>query len=78
MEPSGCNRWQPVANVNAPETAQTTENRCRDGKEGVDGSSLSEGFTEVLHTGRVCLLSGRPIGRSTSTKHPPCAATISQ
>jgi hypothetical protein len=29
MEPRGCNRWQPVANVIAPETLETSENRCR-------------------------------------------------
>src|SRR5215211_7931003 len=49
MEPSGRNRWQPVANGTTPRTAQTGENRCRgsrrvDGKEGVDGSSPSEGL----------------------------------
>ena len=46
------NRWQPVANGKAPQTAKTSQNRCRalhplplnlDGKEGVDGSSPSEG-----------------------------------
>jgi hypothetical protein len=31
MEPRGCNRWQALANA-------------ADGKEGVDGSSPSEGF----------------------------------
>jgi hypothetical protein len=48
MEPSGCNRWQPVANAIVPETVETSEIRCHalrplDGKEGVDGSSPSEG-----------------------------------
>jgi hypothetical protein len=53
MEPSGRNQWQPVANAQAPKTAETSQNRCHrlppvavrsDGKEGVDGSSPSEGF----------------------------------
>jgi hypothetical protein len=48
MEPSGRNRWQPVANATAPRPAQTRKplpwvaTSC--GKEGVDGSSPSEGF----------------------------------
>ena len=55
MEPSGCNRRQPVANANAAKTAQTSQNRCRrlrpvadpsDGKEGVDGTSPSEGLAQ--------------------------------
>jgi hypothetical protein len=28
MEPSGRNRWQPVANGTAPKTAERRENRC--------------------------------------------------
>jgi hypothetical protein len=28
MEPSGRNQWQPMANGKAPETAQTSRNRC--------------------------------------------------
>jgi hypothetical protein len=43
MEPSGRNRWQPVANGTAPKTAQKREN----GKEGVDGSSPSEGLKRL-------------------------------
>jgi hypothetical protein len=38
MEPSGRNPWQPVANGTHSKTAQTGH-----GKEGVDGSSPSEG-----------------------------------
>ncbi len=38
MEPSRRNHWQAPANRPAAETA--------DGKEGVDGSSPSEGFTK--------------------------------
>jgi hypothetical protein len=41
MEPSGRNRWQPLANAPAAKTAQIGRS---DGKEGVDGSSPSEGF----------------------------------
>jgi hypothetical protein len=60
MEPSGRNWWQPVANGRAPRTAQSSENRCRGlhqspelfhGKEGVDGSSPSEGFAKDPHSG---------------------------
>jgi hypothetical protein len=29
MEPSGCNRWQPVANAPRPKTRKTSRNRCR-------------------------------------------------
>ena len=41
MEPRGCNRWQSVA--------KGGRGRARDGKEGVDGSSPSEGFGKALH-----------------------------
>jgi hypothetical protein len=44
MEPSGRNQWQPVANGRAPKMPRTSQNRCH-GKEGVDGSSPSEGFS---------------------------------
>jgi hypothetical protein len=51
MEPRGCNRWQSAANRLGLEAAKTSEIRCHrlppDGKEGVDGSSPSEGFREV-------------------------------
>ena len=60
MEPSGRNRWQLVANGTGPKTAQiayrqpvaTHGNRFgAHGKEGVDGSSPSEGFRNALQTG---------------------------
>jgi hypothetical protein len=63
MEPRGCNRWQSVANHGASETAETSENRCRrlqpvavwsDGKEGVDGSSPSEGSAKFLLVSSFC------------------------
>jgi hypothetical protein len=53
MEPSGRNRWQPVANATTAETPQYAERQPvathgngsgAHGKEGVDGSSPSEGF----------------------------------
>src|ERR1700693_5516067 len=49
MEPSGRNWWQPVANRTTPEPAQTSRSATHGnrfgahGKEGVDGSSPSEG-----------------------------------
>jgi hypothetical protein len=64
MEQSGRNRWQPVANGTRPESAQTSETvalgcdqlpAAFHGKEGVDGSSPSEGL-KVLHTGTSCCL----------------------
>jgi hypothetical protein len=47
MEPSGRNRWQPVANGTPPKTAQTSRSATGHGKEGVNGSSPLEGFTEA-------------------------------
>src|SRR6266852_4818162 len=54
MEPSGRNRWQPVANEAPPKTAQTSQSATGGsprqpfhGKEGVNGSSPLEGFREV-------------------------------
>src|SRR6266849_9510531 len=57
MEPSGCNRWQPVANARARKTAQTSH-----GKAGVDGSSPSEGSAKAQLTGlfRSSLLASSP------------------
>jgi hypothetical protein len=46
MEPSGRNRWQPVASGSQPKAAQIA--KTVDGKEGVDGSSPSEGFATSL------------------------------
>jgi hypothetical protein len=57
MEQSGRNQWQPVANGIAPKTARTSQTVAmgcdqlpgpQDGKEGVDGSSPSEGFAKPL------------------------------
>ena len=53
MEPRGCNRWQPFANDPRPKTANQAKTvavgcdplpREVHGKEGVDGSSPSEGL----------------------------------
>ena len=43
MEPRGFNQWQSTANRLSAEAAKTSQIRCDD-KEGVDGSSPSEGF----------------------------------
>ena len=60
MEPSGRNRWQPLANdtnLKTPETGETVAvggdrlPRKSDGKEGVDGSSPSEGSAKVPEIG---------------------------
>ena len=54
MEPSGRNRWQPVANRTAGKIAERRQNRCVGcdqlpksfhGKEGVGGSSPPEGLS---------------------------------
>ncbi len=59
MEPSGRNQWQPVANAQAPKRlkqAKTVATGCDQlpigahGKEGVDGSSPSEGFEKPPQT----------------------------
>ena len=64
MEPSGRNQSQPVANATASKPAQKRENRCRglrqsapnlDGKEGVDGSSPSEGLKYLQISYSRCL-----------------------
>jgi hypothetical protein len=60
MEPSGRNRWQPVANGTHsktlkqadPQPVATRGNRFgAHGKEGVDGSSPSEGSAKTPHVG---------------------------
>ena len=50
MEPRGCNPWQSAANRPGPETAKTSCDRLpfgSHGKEGVDGSSPSEGSAKA-------------------------------
>src|SRR5256885_15536060 len=60
MEPRGCNRWQSAANAPRSKTAETSQSVatvCHQlpekfhGKEGVDGSSPSEGFAKSLQAG---------------------------
>jgi hypothetical protein len=60
MEPRGCNRWQPLASHVAAKPAQqakTVGTACDQlpesfhGKEGVDGSSPSEGSVKPPQTG---------------------------
>jgi hypothetical protein len=61
MEPSGRNRWQPVANAPPPKTAQTSRSATRGnprhgfgarGKEGVDGLVAgSSGFAATAPRG---------------------------
>jgi hypothetical protein len=63
MEPSGRNQWQPVANARprkSPETGKSVAIGCdqlplNHGKEGVDGSSPSEGFLKIPAEGLVTL-----------------------
>jgi len=57
MEPGGRNQWQPVANPDAPKTADLSQAAGCDhlpigahGKEGVDGSSPSEGSCQRERT----------------------------
>jgi hypothetical protein len=66
MEPSGRNQSQPVANGRTSKTAETSQNRCRGlrpvaersaGKEGVDGSSPSEGSAKAPQSGAFSLAS---------------------
>ena len=76
MEPRGCNPWQSAANRPAPETTKTSRIRCDrlplvDGKEGVDGSSPSEGFAKFLLISSFCCPDWRPFWASTSTERPP-------
>jgi hypothetical protein len=56
MEPSGRNQWQAVENRPRKKSVRSGQNRCRglravavtqNGKEGVDGSSPSEGLDKV-------------------------------
>jgi hypothetical protein len=60
MEPRGCNQWQSAANrlsAEGPKQAKTVATGCHQlrakfhGKEGVDGSSPSEGFEKPLQMG---------------------------
>ncbi len=62
MELSGRNPWQPVANRKHAKPQKQAKNRCRglrpvaggNGKEGVDGSSPSEGSAIFLLISSFC------------------------
>jgi hypothetical protein len=74
MEPSGRNRWQPMANARVAERAQIGAKRCRglrNGKEGVDGSSPSEGSAKFPQISSFRLPEWRRFAASTSTERPP-------
>ena len=72
MEPSRRNQWQSAANRPAAETAETSQICCRrwrlvaagvNGKEGVDGSSPSEGSAELAANRLVSLAVSTTIQR---------------
>jgi hypothetical protein len=76
MEPSGRNQWQPVANRKTRKRrnqAKTVATGCDqlpwdlDGKEGVDGSSPSEGLHEVPANGTFVLPESRTRGHIPDT-----------
>ena len=86
MEPRGCNRSQWVANAhpetprNQAETAAVSCDRLPEtfhGKEGVDGSSPSEGSAKFLLINSFCCPGWRRFWASTSTERPPRAAIAS-
>jgi hypothetical protein len=62
MEPSGGNQWQPVAN----ERPENRENKPKHGKEGVDGSSPSEGFEVGKKPAHWLVLLSEPAPQGTS------------
>ena len=70
MEPSGRNGWQPVANAGVSKTAQTGRS-ATDGKEGVDGSSPSEGLTFFAARGLFAFARPATILEMVSTQRPP-------
>jgi len=77
MEPSGRNRWQPVANGTTPENRSNRPIRNRwqptatvYGKERVNGSSPLEGFALSLLISSFRRLVGRQKRRAVSTERP--------
>jgi hypothetical protein len=46
MEPSGRSQWEPVANAEAPKTAETSHNRCHY-REGVEPVSPENGDRRI-------------------------------
>src|SRR5437016_13896833 len=76
MEQRGRNRWQTFGSPKGRKWLDLAPNRCHwlppvavwiDGKEGVDGSSPSEGFTTFLLVSSFRLPRRRRVGASTST-----------
>ena len=78
MEPSGRNRWQPVANGTPSKNGSNSRigNRWQptatvsDGKEGVRGSSPREGFASSLLVSSFCRLLRRQERDAASTARP--------
>ena len=85
MEPSGRNRWQPVANGTRSKTAQTGRSATggnprqpfRNGKEGVRGSSPREGLRKFLLISFFRRLMRRQKRGAASTERPRAAAVFS-
>src|SRR5919201_5504551 len=67
---TGGNRTQTRGVRNRANKPKTIAVGC-DGKEGVDGSSPSEGFEKFLQISSFCLLAGRRLRPSASTERPP-------
>ncbi len=75
---TGGNPWQMGEPPKRPKKAQTVAVGCdRLGKEGVDGSSPSEGFAKYLQISSFCLPGWRRLRASASTERPPLGATAS-
>jgi hypothetical protein len=84
MEPSGRNQWQPVANGRASKTAQTSRSATGGnprqrfhGKEGVNGSSPLEGFSEAPAQ-QLLSLSPRKTFRSGGVHETSTAPNVSE
>jgi hypothetical protein len=84
MEPSRRNHWQSAANRPSAETARPSQIRCRElplvaahGKEGVDGSSPSEGFAKSLQITTFRPLLRRHGQGATSTERPRAGESAS-
>jgi hypothetical protein len=66
----GAQRSQPMATCGKWARAESGSEK-RNGKEGVDGSSPSEGFAKFLQVSSFCLPVRRRFSASTSTERPP-------
>jgi hypothetical protein len=80
---TGGNRWQMERPRKRLKKAKTVAVGCDQlpeafhGKEGVDGSSPSEGFEKSLLFSSFCLRTGRRLGVPASTERPRLAANAS-